>query len=70
VDCDVETLEERDPKGLYARARAGEVRQLTGVQSPYEAPTHPDLRIDTRTTSVEESVRLLEDMLRERGLIL
>ena len=69
VDCDVETLKKRDPKGLYSKAERGEIRQLSGVQSTYEEPLDPDLRLDTRTGSPEEYVAALEKMLRDRGLI-
>ena len=69
VDCDVETLKKRDPKGLYAKAERGEIRQLSGVQSAYEAPLEPELRIETDAVTVEESVRTLEQMLRDRSII-
>jgi adenylyl-sulfate kinase len=47
VDTPIEVCEQRDPKGLYAKARAGEIRGFTGIDDPYEAPVHPELRIDT-----------------------
>ncbi len=53
VDTPLEVCEARDPKGLYARARAGEIEGMTGVDDPYEAPTMPDLSVDTSTMSVE-----------------
>ncbi|HEX6309692.1 MAG TPA: adenylyl-sulfate kinase, partial [Longimicrobiales bacterium] len=70
VDCDLDTLKQRDPKGLYSRAQKGEVRQLTGVTSVYEPPESPDVRLDTRTGSPEEYIARLEELLRERGIIL
>ena len=56
IEADVETCEKRDPKGLYRKARAGEITEFTGISAPYEPPEDPELVIDTRTTSVEEAV--------------
>jgi bifunctional enzyme CysN/CysC len=56
VDTPLEECERRDPKGMYAKARRGELKDFTGVGSRYERPEHPDVRIDTSSTSVEESV--------------
>ena len=56
VECPLKTAEERDPKGLYKRARNGELKNFTGVDSPYEAPENPELIIDTAKTSVSEAV--------------
>lgn len=56
IKADVETCEQRDPKGLYKKARAGEIPQFTGVSAPYEAPEAPDLVVDTASESVAESV--------------
>ena len=55
--------ERRDVKGLYARARRGEVKNFTGISAPFEAPQHPALSLDTSTLSLEESVRRLLDLL-------
>ncbi len=64
VDAPLELCQQRDPKGLYARARAGELCGLTGVGAPYEAPEHPDLVLrsgrETVTEAVEQVMRLLE----------
>ncbi len=68
VDCGLDELRRRDPKGLYARADAGEVVELTGVSAPYEAPERPELRLDTAGVEVEEAVDRLLDLLRERGI--
>jgi bifunctional enzyme CysN/CysC len=46
--------EQRDPKGLYARARVGEISEMTGIDSPYEAPESPDLRLDTVSAEPDE----------------
>ncbi len=56
VDATVETCEGRDVKGLYAKARAGEIPEFTGISAPYEAPLEPELVLDTNAQSVEESV--------------
>ena len=66
VDASLEACAERDPKGLYARALGGEIRNFTGVDSPYERPEHADLRLDTERLSPEECVgRLMEKLDRE-----
>ena len=59
IEADIETCEQRDPKGLYAKARRGEIKQFTGVDAPYEAPENADLVIDTKKLSVEESIQIL-----------
>jgi len=69
VDVPVELCERRDPKGLYARARAGELAGLTGVGAPYEAPTQPDLVVGARAESVGEEVERVLEALAARGLI-
>lgn len=56
IKADLETCESRDPKGLYKRARSGEIAEFTGVSAPYEAPSAPELVVDTSALSVEESV--------------
>ncbi|MGW3669410.1 adenylyl-sulfate kinase [Streptomyces sp. NPDC005141] len=68
VATPVELCCERDVKGLYARQAAGEISGLTGVDDPYEAPVHPELRIQTRHRSVAESAAELHAFLAERGL--
>jgi bifunctional enzyme CysN/CysC len=61
VDTPLATAEERDPKGLYAKARAGEIRDFTGISSPYEAPERPEIRIDTtRETPEAAAERIVE----------
>lgn len=64
-----EVCEDRDPKGLYAKARAGEIKNFTGVSQGYEAPDDADLVIDTTQYTVAESVNLVLDLLRTRGLL-
>jgi len=64
VDTALEECQRRDPKGLYARARAGEIRGLTGIDAPYQRPSHPDLHIRTAETSVEQAVAEILMLLR------
>ncbi len=59
VNTPLEECERRDVKGLYAKARAGEIKDFTGINAPYEAPDCPDVEIDTTKTSVEESVEII-----------
>jgi bifunctional enzyme CysN/CysC len=68
VNAPLEVCEQRDPKGLYARARAGELAGLTGVGAPYEAPTDPDLVLGTREETVEEEAERVMQLLAARGL--
>ena len=65
----LETCESRDVKGLYKRARAGEIKNYTGIDSPYEAPDNPELVIDTEGESLEESVAKVIDFLKSREII-
>lgn len=67
--CPVEVCERRDVKGLYRRARAGEIPHFTGISSPYEAPDNPELAVATDRLSLEESVAAVIGMLRERGVV-
>lgn len=67
--CPVEVCETRDVKGLYQRARAGEVKDFTGISSPYEAPLKPELTVDTATQPLDACVTQVLDYLRERGLL-
>ena len=57
IKADLETCETRDPKGLYKKARGGEIKEFTGIDSPYEAPTNPDLVVDTQSNDVETCVK-------------
>jgi bifunctional enzyme CysN/CysC len=59
IDASVETCETRDPKGLYARARSGEIADFTGISAPYEAPEHPEVTLNTEALSPEDAVREL-----------
>jgi bifunctional enzyme CysN/CysC len=69
VKADVTTCESRDVKGLYAKARAGEIQEFTGVSAPYEEPEHPDLVVDTAELSVQEAVELLQDYIKRNLLV-
>jgi adenylylsulfate kinase len=69
VDADVATCEERDPKGLYKKARAGEIPEFTGISAPYEAPERPELVLDTGVQSLQESVEQLVGYLEEKGYL-
>jgi adenylylsulfate kinase len=69
-NCSLEICEERDVKGLYKKARAGEIKNYTGISSPYEAPTKPDIELDTGTRPLRECVTEIINELRERGIIL
>ncbi len=69
VDAPLELCEQRDPKGLYARARAGELSGMTGVGAPYEAPANPDLVLGSFEESVEQEVERVLELLLARGLI-
>lgn len=68
VDCSLEEAEKRDPKGLYKKARAGEIKGFTGIDDPYEAPSNPELHLHTDQQSIEESVQAVLDCLEQRGL--
>lgn len=63
VDTPLAVCEQRDPKGLYAKARAGEISGFTGIDDPYEEPLAPELRLDTTTTDVDGSVGLIMERL-------
>ncbi|WP_412063577.1 sulfate adenylyltransferase subunit CysN [Rubrivirga sp. IMCC45206] len=69
VDVDLETARERDPKGIYAKAEAGEIPNLTGVSAPYEAPEAPELRLDTASMTVEEAADAVIAHLTDAGIL-
>lgn len=66
VDTPLEICEQRDVKGLYKKARAGEVKNFTGIDSPYERPTSPNIRIETDKISVEDAVEKLVERIKEK----
>ena len=69
VDCSLEAAEERDPKGLYKKARAGEIKNFTGIDDPYEAPEAPEVHLHTDQQSLKEEVEHLLELLEKQGLI-
>ena len=69
VDATLETCESRDVKGLYAKARAGEIPEFTGISAPYEAPESPEVVVDTNRQTVEESVGRILAHLEEKGYL-
>jgi bifunctional enzyme CysN/CysC len=66
ISTSVAECEKRDPKGLYARARAGELKGLTGVDAPYEAPENPDLVLDTTGADIDELVAKVLEVLKAK----
>lgn len=66
IDAPLAVLERRDPKGLYAKARKGLIKNFTGIDSPYERPLSPDILIDSATTSVEQAAHTIEAFLHNR----
>lgn len=68
-NCSLEICERRDVKGLYKRARAGEIKDFTGISSPYEEPENPELNVETGSLSLKESVEQVIDLLQTRGVI-
>ncbi|KAF4630107.1 hypothetical protein G7Y89_g8039 [Cudoniella acicularis] len=69
VDIPVEVAEKRDPKGLYKKARAGEIPNFTGISAPYEAPEEPEIHVKSDQLSVEESVQKIVDYLNAKELL-
>jgi len=68
-DCTLEVCESRDVKGLYKRARTGEIKDFTGISSPYEVPLCPDLVINTSALNLDESVNQVVKFLKQNGII-
>lgn len=69
VRAPLAVCEERDPKGLYKRARAGEIKNFTGLDSPYETPVKPDIIVDTADAGLEESIAVIREALAKRGIL-
>jgi adenylylsulfate kinase len=69
VNTPIETCEQRDPKGLYKKARAGQLKGFTGVDDPYEPPLRPELTLDATNTSPQEAAALLLDFLEKQGIL-
>ena len=69
VNTPIETCEQRDPKGLYKKARAGQLKGFTGIDDPYEEPLHPELTLDAATTSPQQAAVLLIEYLEKQGIL-
>ncbi len=69
VDCSLEAAEERDPKGLYKKARAGEIKNFTGIDDPYEAPSKPEIHLRSDQQTLEEEIQEIMAVLKDRGII-
>ena len=69
VDASLETCEKRDPKGLYKKARAGEIKNFTGISDPYEVPTKPELVLDSNTKSIDQLADDVVAYLEKHGLL-
>lgn len=67
--CSLSTCEERDPKGLYKKARNGEIPNFTGISSPYEEPDQPEIVIETDKSTIEESIEKIITYLKEKGIL-
>ena len=69
VDCTLEVAESRDPKGLYKKARAGEIKNFTGIDDPYEAPITPEIHLHTDKMTLEDEVSMIIDYLKANDII-
>lgn len=69
VKCDLAVCEQRDPKGLYKKARAGQIPEFTGISAPYEEPLNAELVVDTSSASLEDCAEQVLTLLRERSII-
>jgi len=69
VKCSLDQCEERDVKGMYKKARAGEIKNFTGIDDPYEAPPNPDLVINTENQTLDESAQTIKDYLKNKNLL-
>ncbi len=65
----LDTCEERDPKGLYKKARAGEIPEFTGISSPYEEPEKPELVVETGEMTIDESIETIVNYLKSKNII-
>lgn len=69
VKCSLEKCENRDVKGMYKKARAGEIKNFTGIDDPYEPPPNPDLIIDTENQALDENIKTIKDYLKSKNLL-
>ena len=70
TQCSIETCEQRDTKGLYKKARTGEIPEFTGISAPYEAPEHPEIVIDTENQTIDQSVEQIIQYLKNHQYLL
>ena len=70
IDCSLESAEERDPKGLYKKARNGEIKNFTGIDDPYEAPTNPEIHLISDKMSLDDEVRTVLNYLLKHDVII
>ena len=69
VDTPLEICEQRDPKGLYKKARSGDIKDFTGIDSNYETPDNPEIHLDYRDESSEDTALRLYQLLQDKGLV-
>jgi adenylylsulfate kinase len=69
LKCPIQVCEDRDPKGLYKKARKGEIPDFTGITSPYEVPDHPEIIIETNKMAIEQSVSCILSYLKEKKIL-
>ena len=69
VKCSLDKCEDRDVKGMYKKARAGEIKNFTGLDDPYESPPNPDFIVDTEKETLEESAQKIKDYLKSKNLL-
>jgi adenylylsulfate kinase len=69
VKASIETCEKRDPKGLYQKAKKGEIKEFTGISAPYEEPLKPEIILDADTLTIEEEVEIVINYLKEKEII-
>ncbi len=69
VECPLDEAEKRDPKGLYQKARAGQIKGFTGIDDPYEAPEQPEIILPTHELTVEQSAQRIFDLIEQQGLL-
>jgi adenylylsulfate kinase len=69
VKCPIQVCENRDPKGLYKKARKGEIPEFTGISSPYEIPSHPEVVIETDKMTIEKSVEKIKAYLKDKKIL-
>ena len=70
IDCSLESAEERDPKGLYKKARNGEIKNFTGIDDPYEAPTNPEIHLISDKMSLDDEVKTVLNYLLKHNVII